>query len=206
MLFLRELLQLDDETWLVSDLGGWGTARGAVWTLAKAGTPAKLSKLLSGLNLPHALALGADGKVYVGEMSRIFRFDPRAADPSASIETVVANLPDNRLHENRHPLSAFAFAQDGALLVNIGAPVRPVPGRAWPAPRRNACARKANPANAPRASVATRPTATAAGTATTRSTRAACAIPSRWRCTAAARCCRARTATTSTTAGIRSTK
>ena len=123
MLFPRELLQLDDETWLVSDLGGWGTARGAVWTLrAKAGTPAKLSKLLSGLNLPHALALGADGKVYVGEMSRIFRFDPRAADLSASIETVVANLPDNRLHENRHPLSAFAFAQDGALLVNIGAP------------------------------------------------------------------------------------
>ena len=31
----RELLQLDDETWLVSDLGSWGTARGAVWTLAR---------------------------------------------------------------------------------------------------------------------------------------------------------------------------
>jgi glucose/arabinose dehydrogenase len=123
MLFPRELVQLDDATWLVSDLGGWGTVRGAVWKLeTKHGEPTRVSRLLGGLNLPHAISLGADGKVYVGEMSRIFRFDPRAADPSKTIETVVADLPDNRLHENRHPLSAFALATDGALLVNIGAP------------------------------------------------------------------------------------
>ena len=123
MLFPRELLQLDDATWLVTDLGGWGTRRGAVWKLGtKRGEPATLSRMLDGLNLPHAIRLGADGKVYVGEMSRIFRFDPRAADPRKTIETVVAGIPDNRLHENRHPLSAFAFAADGALLVNIGAP------------------------------------------------------------------------------------
>jgi len=123
MLFPRDLVQLDDDTWLVSDLGGWGTTRGAVWKLqAKAGEPPKLSRLLGGLNLPHAISLGADGKVYVGEMSRIFRFDARAADPRKTIETVIADLPDNRLHDNRHPLSAFAFAADGALLVNVGAP------------------------------------------------------------------------------------
>ena len=123
MLFPRELVQLDDDTWLVTDLGGWGTTRGAVWKLeTKRGGPTKVSRLLGGLNLPHAIAMGADGKIYVGEMSRIFRFDPRASEPSKTIETVVADLPDNRLHENRHPLSAFAFAQDGALLVNIGAP------------------------------------------------------------------------------------
>ncbi|MFT3898416.1 MAG: PQQ-dependent sugar dehydrogenase [Thermomonas sp.] len=123
MLFPRELVQLDDTTWLVTDLGGWGTTRGAVWKLeTKRGEPARVSRMLGGLNLPHAIAMGADGKAYVGEMSRIFRFDPRAADPQKTIETVVAGLPDNRLHENRHPLSAFAFASDGALLVNIGAP------------------------------------------------------------------------------------
>jgi glucose/arabinose dehydrogenase len=123
MLFPRELLQLDDGTWLVTDLGGWGTTRGAVWKLqAKRGESTRVSRMLGGLNLPHAIRLGADGKVYVGEMSRIFRFDPHAADPQETIETVVANLPDNRLHENRHPLSAFAFARDGALLVNVGAP------------------------------------------------------------------------------------
>ncbi len=123
MRFPRELVQLDDATWLVTDLGGWGTTRGAVWKLdAARGKPTRVSRLLGGLNLPHAIRIGADGKVYVGEMSRIFRFDPRAADPAKTIETVVAHLPDNRLHENRHPLSAFAFATDGALLVNIGAP------------------------------------------------------------------------------------
>lgn len=123
MLFPRELVQLDDDTWLVTDLGGWGTTRGAVWKLeTKRGAQTRISRMLGGLNLPHAIAMGVDGKVYVGEMSRIFRFDPRAADPQQTIETVVADLPDNRLHENRHPLSAFAFAADGALLVNIGAP------------------------------------------------------------------------------------
>ena len=123
MRFPRGLVQLDDTTWLVSDLGGWGTNRGAVWKLDVArGKPTRVSRLLGGLNLPHAIALGADGKAYVGEMSRILRFDPRAADPAKTIEPVVAHLPDNRLHENRHPLSAFAFANDGALLVNIGAP------------------------------------------------------------------------------------
>ena len=123
MRFPRELVQLDDDTWLVTDLGGWGTIRGAVWKLeTKRGEPTRVLRMLGGLNLPHAIRFGADGKVYVGEMSRIFRFDPRAADPRKTIETVIANLPDNRLHENRHPLSAFAFAADGALLVNIGAP------------------------------------------------------------------------------------
>ena len=119
----RSLLQLDDGTWLVTDLGGWGTRRGAVWRLeARPGAPAEATRLIDGLQLPHALAMGPDGRVYVGEMSRIFRFDPRAPKPADTLQTVVAGLPDNRLHENRHPLSKFVFMPDGALLVNIGAP------------------------------------------------------------------------------------
>ena len=123
MLLPRSLLQLDARTWLVSDLGGWGTTRGVVWKLeSQSGQPTTLTPLISGLNLPHALALGADGLVYVGEMSRIFRFDPRAEQPSNTIETVIDGLPDNRLHDNRHPLSKFVFAPDGSMLVNVGAP------------------------------------------------------------------------------------
>jgi glucose/arabinose dehydrogenase len=71
--------------------------------------------------MPHTLALGPDGRVYVGEMGRIFSFDPAAANVKASIIDVVTGLPDNRLHDNRHPLSAFVFDRDGALIVNIGA-------------------------------------------------------------------------------------
>jgi glucose/arabinose dehydrogenase len=123
MMMPRSLLQLDDATWLVSDLGHWGTTNGAIWKLAThAGKPAELTVLVARLNLPHALALGKDGLVYVGEMGRIIRFDARAADPAKTIQPVVEGLPDNRLHENRHPLSKFVFAPDGALLVNVGAP------------------------------------------------------------------------------------
>jgi glucose/arabinose dehydrogenase len=118
----RSLLQLSETEWLVSDLGAWDRPRGAVWKLTlRPGQEPSLSRLLSGLQVPHALARGADGLVYVGEMSRIIRFDPASADPQASVEVVIAGLPENALHLHRHPLSKFVFAPDGALLVNVGA-------------------------------------------------------------------------------------
>lgn len=119
----RSLLQLDANTWLVTDLGAWDGTGGAVWRLRTGGDgTASVEKLLDGLHLPHAIARGPDGRVYVGEMSRIFRFDPEAETPSATIDTMVDGLPDNRLHENRHPLSKFVFLANGDLLVNVGAP------------------------------------------------------------------------------------
>jgi glucose/arabinose dehydrogenase/uncharacterized protein YecT (DUF1311 family) len=119
----RSLLELDANTWLVTDLGGWTGKTGAVWRLRIGADHAvTLDALVTGLQLPHSLAFGPDKRVYVSEMGRIFRFDPRAADPAASVETVIANLPDNRLHANRHPIASFVFDADGALLVNVGAP------------------------------------------------------------------------------------
>ncbi|MBJ7413224.1 MAG: PQQ-dependent sugar dehydrogenase [Phenylobacterium sp.] len=75
------------------------------------------------------MAVGPDGKIYLSEMSRISRFDADAADPQATLTPVVTGLPDNRLHENRHPLSAFIFDAGGALLVNVGAPSDQCPPR-----------------------------------------------------------------------------
>lgn len=119
----RSLLQLPAGDWIISDLGAWDAPRGAIWRLRAApGRAPQLTRLLGGLNLPHTQALGPDGRVYVGEMSRIFRFDPDAPDPAATVEPVITGLPDNRLHDNRHPLSKFVFAADGALIVNVGAP------------------------------------------------------------------------------------
>ncbi len=120
----RALLDLGNgRDWLVSDLGGWTPAVGAVWRLhAEPGRPATVTPVLSGLSMPHTLAFGPDGRVYVGEMNRISVFDPKAADPKATLTPVVIALPDNRLHANRHPLSSFLFEPDGALLVNVGAP------------------------------------------------------------------------------------
>ena len=119
----RTLLALPNGDLVVADLGIWDPGRGSVWRLTpKPGGEPVLTPLLSKLDLPHTLAAGPDGKLYVSEMSRISRFDPDAADPQASLTPVVTGLPDNRLHDNRHPLSAFIFDADGALIVNVGAP------------------------------------------------------------------------------------
>lgn len=130
----RTLLALPNGDWLVTDLGSWDAGRGAVWRLTpKPGGEPTLKRVLSKLDMPHTLAVGPDGKIYLGEMSRISRFDPDAADPQGSLTPVVTGLPDNRLHENRHPLSAFVFDADGGLIVNVGAPsdqCPPKPGQA----------------------------------------------------------------------------
>jgi glucose/arabinose dehydrogenase/uncharacterized protein YecT (DUF1311 family) len=117
----RTLLELAPDDWLVSDFDAWTSKSGAIWRIRwRDGKPVP-EKLLANLRLPHTLAWGPGKKVYASEMGRIFRFDPRATNPQATVETVIDGLPDNRLHANRHPIAAFLFAADGALLVNVGA-------------------------------------------------------------------------------------
>lgn len=115
----RTLFELQDGDWLVADLGTWDAGRGAIWRLKLTPQGPSWTRLLRGLSMPHTIARGPDGRIYVAEMSRIFAFDP---DNPAEGQTVIAGLPDNRLHDNRHPLSAFVFQPDGAMLVNVGAP------------------------------------------------------------------------------------
>lgn len=108
--------------WLVTDLGNWNMRGGKVFRLtAQPGKPGTLTPLLSNLFMPHGLARGPDGKIYVGEMGRIFRFDPDAAEPRATVETIVTDLSDFRKRPSRHPLTYFIFDVNGDLLVNIGA-------------------------------------------------------------------------------------
>lgn len=119
----RGLLALSGDAWLVTDLGGWQAGRGAIWRLSFSATgQAEWRRLVQGLSMPHTVARGPDGRVYVSEMNRILTLDPNAADPSTTVRTVIGGLPDNQLHDNRHPLSSFVFDGDGALLVNVGAP------------------------------------------------------------------------------------
>ncbi|WP_292156021.1 PQQ-dependent sugar dehydrogenase [Brevundimonas sp.] len=115
----RGLLQLSDTDWLITDLGTWDAGRGALWRMSVRGEAVVWTRLMRGLSMPHTIARGPDGRIYLAEMSRILAFD--ADRPEAAV-AVVDSLPDNRLHENRHPLSSFIFDGDGALLVNVGAP------------------------------------------------------------------------------------
>lgn len=119
----RGLLALEGGDWLVSDLGGWEAGKGGLWRLSfdRQHTP-QWRKLVSGLSMPHTVKRGPDGRIYVSEMNRILTLDVSAADPASTLRTVIGGLPDNRLHDNRHPLSSFVFDTNGDLLVNVGAP------------------------------------------------------------------------------------
>jgi glucose/arabinose dehydrogenase len=72
--------------------------------------------------MPHGMMRGPDGKVYVNEQGRVFRFDPLSPDPKASVETVIADAPDTRTRYNFHPLSSFIFDGNNDLLLSVGAP------------------------------------------------------------------------------------
>ncbi len=111
----RALLAVAPGRFIVSDLGAWSPGRGRLLDLRVAadGTPT-VTALFTGLDLPHGLALGPDGKVYVGEAGKIWRFDAAAAKPVA--EMVRDRLPTAGLHA----LKTFAFTPDGSLIVNHG--------------------------------------------------------------------------------------
>ncbi|HEX8436113.1 PQQ-dependent sugar dehydrogenase [Archangium sp.] len=116
--FPRTVTSLADGSLIVVDMGGWVPKRGSLWRLSP--DPATHTyvkrKVLERLDRPHGAAVGPDGLLYIGELSRVFRFNPDAADPAATVETVIADLPT----EGRHPLTALVFDKQGYLYVNRG--------------------------------------------------------------------------------------
>jgi hypothetical protein len=124
VLLPRVLLSLKGtRDFLLTDMGKWNSAGGKVFRIsAEPGKPTVVTPLLADLYMPHGMAYGPGGKVYVNEQGRIFRFDPIATDPKATIETVIADAPDTRKRFNFHPLSSFLFDTNNDMLVSVGAP------------------------------------------------------------------------------------
>lgn len=106
---------------LVVDLVGWDPGRGRLLHVTvdtERGTTTSRA-VLAGLDRPHGLRKGPDGRIWVGEATRISRLDwPPAAGAAPQLQPVVSGLPA----EGRHPLKSFAFAPDGTLYINVGAP------------------------------------------------------------------------------------
>lgn len=119
--FPRGLLPLDDGRILVAEMAGWGSAKGRIAALAPDGKGAHIrTELLRGLPQPHGLALGPDGRVYVGVVGGVKRFD--LADPRSSLEDVIgytAAVPGPP-GDGRHPLVSLLFTDRGTLLINVG--------------------------------------------------------------------------------------
>lgn len=136
--FPRKIIEVKPNVFLITDMGGWDPYRGKVWLLDL--NTKKLRTLLDKLTLPHGMAIGPDGLVYIGEMGLIFRFNPFAQNPASTCETVIQDLPSTveRTRGNpclpttpvpltktiSHPLVAFTFSNHGPtkwnLIVNTG--------------------------------------------------------------------------------------
>jgi glucose/arabinose dehydrogenase len=118
--FPRGILPLGNGDLLVADMGGWSANRGSLWLLKKSTNQYARQRLLDKLDRPHGLALGPDGRVYLGLVGRVVSFDP--ADPQGSLRDVIGGassvpaLPAT----GRHPLVNMVFGKDGALYVNSG--------------------------------------------------------------------------------------
>ena len=114
--FPRRLLEVAPGRFWLVDMGGWEPRRGRLLAFDHApgqSTPPVMRVLADKLDRPHGLALGPDGRVYIGEAGRVWRTP--VADTVVQ-ETVRAELP----HDGAHPLKELAFAPDGRLFVNIG--------------------------------------------------------------------------------------
>jgi glucose/arabinose dehydrogenase len=110
----RGVLPLSDsEAWVV-EFGGWNPKTGSLVKLTKTGKTWSMKRVLTKLDRPLSIVKGPDGKLYVGEVGKISRFDP-AVSPIA-MEAVVTGLPGKGLH----PLTPFAFTPDKQLLVGVG--------------------------------------------------------------------------------------
>ncbi|RYZ75994.1 MAG: L-sorbosone dehydrogenase, partial [Proteobacteria bacterium] len=118
----RTIVQIpNSDDFLVVDMGGWKKDNGALYRLSKNSRGEYGVTLLKfPLNNPHGLALGPDGKFYVGEKQTISRFRMKNGKLE-NWELVVGGLPGREGH--MHPLAQFTFdPRNGDLYINAGAP------------------------------------------------------------------------------------
>lgn len=132
----RAIVEIAPRRFIVTDMGSWSPGKGRVLQLdtSEQGR-AEVTVLYDRLDLAHGLAVGPDRKVYIGERSTVWRFDP--AKKQAPKETVIDGLPATGLHRLKH----IVFDRNGDLIINVGAPTDRCEGKGrdvmWPCPGEN---------------------------------------------------------------------
>lgn len=111
----RRILEVSPGRFWITDMGNWEPRRGRLLELRVDGQPGdadRVTVLARGLDRPHGLARGPDGKVYVGEAGTVWR------TPTAVFarEDLLKDLPA----DGAHPLKELAFGRKGRLYINMG--------------------------------------------------------------------------------------
>lgn len=111
----RRLVEVSPGRFWITDMGNWEPRRGRLLELRVDGQPGDADRvrvLARGLDRPHGLARGPDGKVYVGEAGTVWR-TPATAFARADL---LKDLPA----DGAHPLKELAFGRKGHLYINMG--------------------------------------------------------------------------------------
>ncbi len=112
----RRLLAVAPNRFWIVDMGNWEPRRGRLLELRTdiaRGQPGRVRVLATGLDRPHGLAQGPDGRIYVGEAGTVWR---TPVGEAVQRQDVITGLPTG----GAHPLKELAFTPDGRLLVNVG--------------------------------------------------------------------------------------
>lgn len=117
--FPRGIQPMPNGVLWVLDMGGWIPKHGSLWKLTLTTNGYQRKRILTQLDRPNSITVGPDNKLYIGEVSRIFRISP---DTPQQIEDVIggtSNIPELP-STGRHPLTSLIFGKDHHLYVNIG--------------------------------------------------------------------------------------
>lgn len=112
--FPRRMVEVAPGRFWITDMGGWDANRGRLleMTIAPGTGAVSIKTLVSKLDRPHGLAIGPDGKAYIGEATRIWR----SSIHTFAQEPVIPALPG----DGAHPLKELAFGTGGRLYINVG--------------------------------------------------------------------------------------
>lgn len=128
--FPRRLLEVSPGRFWLVDMGSWELGRGRLLEFKLSAPkqhadPLTFTVLAEKLDRPLGLALGPDGRVWLGEAGRVSRIAIGPAGSPVRLETIIGGLPAS----GAHPLKEIAFGANGKLYLKGRGML--LPGNSW---------------------------------------------------------------------------